>query len=166
MKKYVILTAALNGALFTKTLDEKGQPKKDKNGNEYGYIRVENPATIDLNFSYNNGGVKRGQSALHNMSVAAWEKSKDFYSAGMQIPGRVKVVESLEAFPGSAPKTAGEGGTPCLKGGKQIYRGTIFVPLGAKDKNGVLISDEDELIMHDNVIAGSTVTTKSTEAVN
>ena len=62
MKPHVILTATLAGILFTKSLDEKGNPKKDKNGKEFGFLRVEDPAEVNLAYAHQSGGVKRGQS--------------------------------------------------------------------------------------------------------
>lgn len=144
--KTVILTAAVTGELFTKALNADKTPKLDKNGKEFGTLRVENQATIDFAYAYNNGGVKRGQSALIAMTCEAWEKAKNFYKAGMEIPGRVRIVESLEAGLGFKPKMAGndENSLPCTVGGQQIYRRTEF------DPKGVL---EDVLIAHDNADA-------------
>ncbi len=147
MKKSVILTAVA-GAIFTQSFAKDGKtPKLDKNNKPFGFIRVENPSTIDLAFAYANGGVKRGNSALILMTVEAWEKAKSAYREGMELPGNVRVVESLiQAHNGFQPKLAGEGGVPCTKGGKQIFRSTEY------DATGLL---EDVLIAHDNVIAGS-----------
>lgn len=156
MKNVVILTA-LNGLLFTPSKNADGSPKLDKNKEPMGFLRVENPSTIDLRFAYNNGGVKKGASALIPMTVKAWEAAKSAYSNGMELPGRVRIVESLvKEHNGFQAKTAGEGGTPCTLGGKQIYRSTQF------DATGIL---EDVIITHDNVIVGSNVA-KSSEAVN
>lgn len=142
MKKSVILTA-INSVIFTQLFNEDGSPRLDKNGKPFGYIRVENPSSIDLSYSYENGGVKRGQSALVAMTVEAWEKSKKFYKEDMEIPGNVRIVESLEKGPGFTPKMAGnkENAIPCTFQGKQVYRRTEF------DPKGIL---EDVLIQHDN----------------
>lgn len=167
MKK-VILTA-LAGTIFTQVKNEDGSPKLDKNGKPFGYIRVENPSEIDLLFAYNNAGVKRGQSALVAMSVEAWEKNGKFYKEDMEIAGRVKIIESLEKGKGFQEKMAGKGDNtiPCTINGKQIYRITTFVPFGAKDKQGNLISDEDILIAHDNGEAISALAkSSSVEALN
>lgn len=147
MKKSMVILTAVNGVIFTLNT-ENGSPKLDKNGKRFGYIRVENPGTIDLAFAYNTGGVKRGQSALIPMTEEAWEKVKHAYSENMEIPGRVRVVESLIAGPGFKAKTAGANGTPCLKDGQQIYRKTEFDPTGEL---------ADELIAHNNEIKGSNV---------
>lgn len=159
MKKSVILTA-LNGVIFTLATDKAtGKPKLDKNGKEYGYIRVENPATIDLAFVHNNGGVKRGASALVSMTKEAWNKVSSYYKDGMELPGRVRIVESLtKAHNGFQPKLAGANGVPCTLGGQPIYRSTEFDAAG---------TSEDVIIAHDNVIAGSSVQTASrNEALN
>ena len=142
MKPHVILTATLAGVLFTKSLDEKGNPKKDKNGKEFGFLRVENPAEVNLAYAHQSGGVKRGQSALVSMTCEAWEKNKQYYKEGMTIPGRVRIVESLVEGPGfQAKTTGGENPIAVTIGGKQIYRKTEFDPTGEL---------ADELIAHDN----------------
>ena len=142
MKKAVILTA-LNSVIFTQVKNEDGSPKLDKNDKPFGYIRVENPSTVDLAYAYENGGVRRGQSALVAMTVEAWEKSKRFYTEGMEIAGNVRIVESLEKGPGFQPKMAGrkDNAIPCTIGGKQIFRSREFDPSGKL---------EDVLIEHDN----------------
>lgn len=160
MKK-VILTA-LNGVLFTPAVDKAtGTPKLDKKGQPYGYLRVQNPNEISLGFAYSNGGVKQGNSALVAMTVAAWDKVKSNYKAGMELPGNVRVIESLEKkHNGFKPKMAGSGenAQACTLGGQQIYRTTEFDPTGELS---------DELIAHDNVIAGSNATvTSSSDAIN
>ena len=140
--KNVILTA-IAGALFTKSLLEDGSPKLDKNGEEFGFIRVQNPDTIDLSYAYSNGGKKAGHSALIAMTTKAWERSKDAYKAGMEIPGQVVVIESLEKTPGSQVKRAGSGddAVVCTFKGQPIYRSTVFTSDQAA---------QSVLIAHDN----------------
>ena len=154
MKKSVILTTTALGAIFTQSKNGDGSPKLDKNGKPFGYIRVENHSSIDLAFAHNNGGVKRGQSALVSMTVEAWEKSQKYYKEGMEIPGNVRIVESTTQDKGFQPKLAGANGTPCLLGGAQIYRKTEFDPTGKL---------EDVTLAHDNVIAGSNATVVAAE---
>ncbi len=141
--KKVILTANAEGKLFTQSLKEDQTPKLDKNGKPYGFIRVENPSKIDLSFAYNNGGIKRGTSALIPMTVEAWEKAKSNYKSGMEIDGQVIILESLEEQPGFTAKLAGSGddAIPCTINGEQIYRLTKFT----SDQKAV-----DTLIAHDN----------------
>jgi hypothetical protein len=158
MKK-VILTA-LAGQIFAQSKNADGSPKLDKNGKPFGYVRVENPSDIDFSYAYNNGGVKRGQSALIAMTVEAWEKSKQFYKEGMEIKGNVVITESLTEGPGFKPKMAGSGenAQPCTLDGKQIYRKTEF------DATCELA---DTLIAHNNVIVGTSVVAKAQgEALN
>ena len=161
MKKSIVILTALNGVLFTKALNADGTPKKDKNGNEFGFLRVQNPNEVTLGFAYNSGGVKNGNSALVAMTVEAWGKAKHNYREGMELPGRVRVIESLEKkHNGFKPKMAGSGDAaqPCLKDGKQIYRTTEFDPTG-------LLADE--LIQHNNEIVGSNATVASgSDAIN
>lgn len=157
--KTVILTAK-DGQIFTPAVNADGSAKLDKNQKPTGYIRVENPGTIDLEYAY-NGGLRRGQSALIAMSVEGWEKAKHAYKEGMEIKGNVVITESLEKGPGFKPKMAGSGenAQPCLLDGKQIYRKTEF------DATCKL---EDTLIAHNNVIEGSNVAAKAdaNEALN
>lgn len=143
MKK-VILTVSKLGAIFTLAVDAQGQPKLDKNGKRHGFIRVENPSVVDLGFAYNNGGVKRGASALIAMTEEAWNKSKDAYKPGMEIKGNVVVLESTERKPGFQPKLAGTNGVQLTFSGQPIYRGTQFDATCTK---------EDELVAHDNTEA-------------
>jgi len=145
MKNQVILTAVA-GVLFTKAIDKTtGKAKLDKNGEEHGFIRVQNEDTIDLAFAYNNGGVKRGNSALVAMTTKAWEKAKHVYSEGMKINGRVIIVESLEkSHNGFQEKKAGNGESAptCKLDGKTIYRSTELDPSGLK---------ENVVIQHNNI---------------
>lgn len=154
----VILTAK-DGQIFTQSLNLDGTAKLDKNGKPFGYIRVENEATVDFNYAYENGGIRKGQSALIAMTVEAWNKAKPFYKEGMEIPGRVVVIESLEQVPGSKPKMAGKGddAQPCLLDGAQIYRRTEFDPKGVK---------EDVLITHNNEIKARVSSEASVEKIN
>lgn len=166
MNKTVILTAK-DGQIFTQAFNANGKAKLDKNGKPTGYIRVENPGTIDLEYAY-NGGLRRGQSALIPMSVEGWERSKHAYKEGMEIKGNVVITESVDFAnaeearkEGFKPKMAGSGenAQPCLLDGKQIYRKTEF------DATCKL---EDTLIPHNNVIEGSNVAAKAgaNEALN
>jgi len=146
MKNQFVILTALNSVIFTQVKNEDGSPRLDKNGKPFGYIRVENPSTIDLQYSYENGGVRKGQSALVAMTVEAWDKSGKYYKEDMQIKGNVRIVESLEKGPGFQEKMAGSGDNalPCTLGGKQIYRRTEFDATCKLD---------DVLIAHDNADA-------------
>ncbi len=144
MKKHVILTATPEGELFVQRTNDDGSPKLDKNGLPFGSLRVENPSEVNLAFAHNNGGVKRGQSALVSITVEAFEKNKRYYKDGMEIPGNVRIVESLTKELGMTQKFAGDaenGGIACTVKGAPIYRKTEFDPTG-------LLADV--LIPHDN----------------
>ena len=163
MKNQTVILTALLGVIFTQRKNADGSPKLDKKGNPFGYIRVENPSTVDLQYSYENGGVRKGQSALINMTVAGWEKAKSAYKEGMEIKGNVVVIETTDSelakSRGYQAKMAGskENAIPCTIGGAQIYRGTEFDASCTK---------EDVLIAHDNGAAISALAKVSTEALN
>ena len=168
MSKVTAIITAIAGVIFTQSKNEDGTPKLDKTNNKpFGYIRVENPSTVDLNYAFNTGGIKRGQSALVSMSLEAWEKVKNFYKEGMEVPGRVVITESLVQGLGFKAKLAGKDGEACTLDGAPIYRRTEFVPLGAKNEDGSLKSMEDILIAHNNVIKGSSaLVVNAQEALN
>lgn len=147
MKKLgiVIITANAVGEVFTLAKDEQGNPKLDKNGKPYGFIRLEQ-ATLDLGYSY-NGGIKR-TSTLKNMLAEQFEKVKDYYAAGTELPGRIARKETMDAAIGTqkgwTPKRAGsEENAPVLKkNGLTIYQQTVY------DQSG---TEADVIIEHDNV---------------
>ena len=142
-------------------LEEDGiTPKLDKNGDEYGFIRVENPEVVSLGFAYSGDNVKKGQSALIGMTKKSFEKNAAHYKAESVHPGNVRILETTDSsLKGYQAKMAGSGenAQPCLLGGAQIFRKTEF------DATGTL---EDVLVAHDNVIVGSSVKTATDEAVN
>lgn len=131
--------------VFTLAKDEQGNPKLDKNGKPYGFIRLEQ-ATLDLNYSY-NGGIKR-VSTLKNMLAEQFEKNKEFFAAGTELPGRIVRKETIDAAIGNTlgwkPKRAGsEENAPVLKkNGLTIYQQTVY------DQTGEIA---DEVIDHDNI---------------
>lgn len=147
MGKVKITANPQTGKVFTPSLDENGKQKLDKNGKAYGFIRLES-AEISLAFGYNSA-VKR-RSALKAMTVEAFEAGKDLLVEGAELPGKIRVIESLENKPGYSAKTAGKDGIACTLGGKQIFRTTEYT----EDMKA-----QDELIQHDNVIEGSSVAT-------
>jgi hypothetical protein len=136
----VTVTANPNtNQVFNLSVDEKGQPKLDKNGNRYGFVRLESES-LDLNFMYNDGGLKK-RSALRSLTESAWENVKHIMTPGAKFDGKIIVKESLEQKPGYQLKKSGEDGVTCTLGGMPIYRTTEFTTdLGA----------QDELIKHDN----------------
>lgn len=161
MKTVKITADPKTGKVFTLNTNADGSPKLDKNGDRFGFIRVENPEKVSLGFAYKGENIKRGQSTLISMTEAAYEKNKAFYAAGSIHKGNVRVIETTETgLPGFKAKMAGSGenAQPCLLGGAQIYRKTEF------DASG---SQEDVLVAHDNVIEGSNVrAAASSDSIN
>lgn len=126
MKNSVIVTAnPANGQVFTST----GVSSKD--GKEYGYIRLE---STEVDFSGPVAQVKK-RSALKSMTREAFDMSG--LAAGLEIPGRIIVKESLTKNPFKAnqePKRQGKEGGILLYNGQPIYRETEFTTdLNAQD---------------------------------
>jgi len=146
MKNQVIVSAnPSTGLVFT------ANEKPGKDGKVYGFIVVKSTTRE------NNGGflVNKTRTAIVPMSKAAFDAAP--LMNGEALEGKIIVLESLEQKPGYQPKLAGEGGTPCTLGGRQIYRTTKWVTEDASD----------ELIKHDNVIVGSSVQSAAkNEALN
>lgn len=151
MKNNVKLTVNPNtNSVFTLAVDAQGNPKKDKNGKTYGSIRLEQ-STIDLDYAYNNGGVRK-LSALKAMTAEAWDKVKNDLKPGMEFPGKIKVVETTDVElhkngigTGFQIKKAGseDDAEVLTRNGLAIYRRTEYV----SDANV-----SDELVQHENVI--------------
>lgn len=171
MNKVVIITAhPKTGEIFTQSFNDDGTPKLDKHNKPYGTLRAENPAEADLSFAYGSG-MKRGQSALIPMAVETWEKVSKargadgqlIYRDGAPVKGNVVVLETTDQELAKkeyyAPKMAGSGenAKPCLKGGKQIYRKTVF--------DGTL-KLEDVLVQHDNDLSVKAPVATAVEAIN
>lgn len=113
------------------------------NNPEYGYVRIEQTVS-----QINDGGWLRlsKRSALIKGLVNDLVSAK--FSAGMQLPGKIIVKESLEPFNPENPdknlKIAGDTGIICNIGGQPIYRDTFYSPSETA---------EDILIMHDDSCA-------------
>lgn len=122
------------------TANEAGQVVNiSKNNPEYGYIRVAQERAV-----FENGWArKRTLSALISGTVE--DLTGLGFHAGMELPGKIQVVESLEPFNPDAPekdyKVAGETGIVCCVDGQPIYRKTFFT----EDE-----SAQDQLIAHNN----------------
>ncbi len=112
-----------------------------ENNPEYGYIRLEQTkAVID-----DNGFLKnRSISTLLQGNVEDL-RSLGFF-AGQEVPGKICVQESLEAFSSKNPerdlKVAGVTGIVCRQGESPIYRKTVYDPTGSK---------VESFVQHDNV---------------
>ncbi len=146
MNKQVKLTAnPITGKVFTQSVDAVGAPKTDKNGQPTGYIRIELPGEIGLNY---NGTTRGAKSCLLPMSVAGFEKNKDAYFAGAMFPGTIVYQESLEKVDASyrplrVPVVAGKPELrPITSGGQQVYRKTSY------DATGLI---EDTRLVYDRV---------------
>lgn len=118
MKNSVVVTAnPANGQVFTST------GISDKDGKEYGFIRVESK-WLDM-----SGAVAtvKSLSALKAISKEAFDLSG--LQAGMEIDGKILVIESTVKNPfrtNQLPKTQGKDGGVLLFNGLPIYRETEF----------------------------------------
>lgn len=116
-----------------------------KDGKAYGWFMVESKV-LDMTGAIVS--LKR-RTAIKAISKEAYDAAASMLQVGSQLPGKIVVRESLTPFyEGQTPKTAGEGGTVCTKGGQPIYRQTEYSDL---------LEECDTLIAHDNVIEGSSV---------
>ena len=151
MKTVKITAHPTTGVVFTQMKNADGSAKLDKNGKEFGFIRVEQ-AKISLGFAYNNGGVKR-RSALISMTTEAWEKSKSLLLNGATADGQIVRKDALTPFyegqkPLQAPKKDAQGNViegefnTITSGGQPVYRNEFFtesqsdtdVPMESYDK--------------------------------
>lgn len=148
----VTITANKNGQVFTPNANV------GKDGKNYGYIRVEEKH-VDMSSAVARVKIK---SALKTISEDDYNKAKELLTAGTQLPGRVRIIETTDAElakkRGFKTKMAGSevDAQPCLLGGAQIFRGTEY------DASG---NQEDILVQHDNEIVGSSVK-KGQESLN
>tara|TARA_Y100000592_G_scaffold42114_1_gene66956 strand:- start:10065 stop:10541 length:477 start_codon:yes stop_codon:yes gene_type:complete len=112
-----------------------------ENNPDYAYIRLEQTkAIVD-----DNGFLKnRTISALLQGDTTELRDLNWF--AGQEVPGKICIKESLEAFNSKNPdrdlKVAGETGIVCTVEGSPIYRKTIWDPTGTK---------AESFVQHDNV---------------
>ena len=108
------------------TANEAGQVVNVSEKNpDFGYIRVEQMKPV---FDLNGWARIRKVSALIPGSV---EDLKSFgWAPGMQLPGKIVTIESLEAFnqqdPSKDYKIAGETGIVCCQDGQPIYRRSFY----------------------------------------
>lgn len=149
MKSAVKITAnPTTGEVFTKN------ENLGKDGRQYGFIRLEQKI-IDFNGSL---GRFKTLSALKSISEDDFIKGKNYLKNGTELPGKIVREETTIQEIGFSPKMSSgkEDAQPCLKDGQQIYQRTYYT----ED-----IDITDTLVPHNNVITGSTVTTKA-EALN
>lgn len=122
------------GQVFTQSVNADGTPKTDKNGNQFGYIRIVDEK-INLNFAYN--GALKSKSALKAMTLAGWEKSQHALKADTMIEGKIVSIDSFEpSFPGQralqAPVRDENGNAvpdkfrDVTSGGKKVYRSDFY----------------------------------------
>ena len=148
MNKQVVLTAnPVTKKVFTPSVDATGAQKMDKNGEPTGYIRIELPGEVGLNY---NGSTRGAKSCLLPMSVAGFEKNKDAYFAGAVFPGTIVYQESTTKIDASyrplrVPVVAGKPELRAItSGGQQVYRKTSY------DATGLI---EDVRLTYDKVEA-------------
>jgi hypothetical protein len=133
-----------------------------QNNPEYGFVRLEQTRTM---FDDNNFLKLKVVSTLIHGTVAELQAA-GFY-AGQELPGKIVVTESMEAFNAKNPerdyKVAGNTGIICTLGGSPIYRKTTY---------STASNVEDTLVRHDNVeqlrqaYSAQSKTTISTPNVN
>ena len=133
-----------------------------QNNPEYGFVRLEQTRTM---FDDNNFLKLKVVSTLIHGTVAELQAA-GFY-AGQELPGKIVVTESMEAFNAKNPerdyKVAGNTGIICTLGGSPIYRKTTY---------STASNVEDTLVRHDNVeqlrqaYSAQSKTTISTPKVN
>ena len=133
-----------------------------QNNPEYGFVRLEQTRTM---FDDNNVLKLKVVSTLIHGTVAELQAA-GFY-AGQELPGKIVVTESMEAFNAKNPerdyKVAGNTGIICTLGGSPIYRKTTY---------STASNVEDTLVRHDNVeqlrqaYSAQSKTTISTPNVN
>jgi hypothetical protein len=95
-----------------------------KNNADYGYVRVSQVRAV-----FEGGWTrKKTLSALISGTV---EDLKDLgFKAGMELPGKIQIVEQLDAFNTDNPekdyKIAGDTGVVCCVDGQPIFRKTFY----------------------------------------
>lgn len=132
MNKKLKLTAnPVTGSVFTQLFDIDNNPRLDKNGAAFGFIRLEEEGKADLNLSY-AGGVRAGKSILLPMSCEGFNKNKAMYPVNTEFDGQIVYTDSLVKEDESyralrVPVTQGSKELrPVTSGGQQVYRKTSF----------------------------------------
>lgn len=130
-------------------MQQQVKVKADKNGNvvrvyeenpEYGFIRVEQDV-----FEINSKGWLAAKTRSARIQGKVEDLKKTGYVDGTTIPGKIVIVESLQAFNPENPdrdlKIAGNTGVICRYDDQPIYRQTFLTPN---------LNAFDELIPHTN----------------
>lgn len=126
MNKQVTITAnPKTGKVFTQAMNADGSSKKDKNGKEHGFIRVESQRA-NLGFAY-NGAIKK-RSCLIAMTAEAFASSAAVLGAGSTHDGVIVREDSLTPFyEGQKPlSSGGENPQTITSGGAEVYRNEFF----------------------------------------
>jgi hypothetical protein len=135
MKTVKITANPKSGQVFTQAMEADGvTPKKDKNGNEHGFIRVEQ-RTANLGFAYNKAVKVR--STLIAMTKSAFEDAKDIFTKDSVHAGQIVREDSLSPFyegqkPLQAPckdengKVIADKFVTITSGGQPVYRNEYF----------------------------------------
>jgi hypothetical protein len=157
MKNSVKIAAhPVTGAVFTQARKADGTPKLDKNGMEYGQIRLDEKR-ISLDFAYNKAATKN-RSAFKSMTLDAWKINKDILTVGQELPGKIVRVESrTPLFEGQKPKVNPQTNAIVLVDGAKVY---------FKDEYTENLDAQDSLISG-TITAGEIVAARqSAEALN
>lgn len=118
MKTVKVTANPTTGKVFTQAMEADGvTPKKDKNGNEHGFIRVEQ-RTARLGFAYNKAVKVR--STLIAMTKESFLDAADLYSDGSKHDGQIIREDSIKPF----------------------YEGQKPLQAPVKDENGVVIPEK------------------------
>lgn len=135
---------AKDGIVVIGNTNDDGSPRlSEKDGLQYGYIRLEGTSA-----SFNNGFAElKKRSVLLRNTV---EKLEELRSAmnlneGTELPGKIVLIDSKEkSFETQKPKRAGkEDNAPVLTAeGAPIYMDSVYDPTGTL---------QDVKIAHDNI---------------
>lgn len=165
MKTVKVTANPATKQVFTQAMEADGvTPKKDKNGNEYGFIRVEQ-RTARLGFAYNKAVKVR--STLISMTKEAFLDAADIYTDGSKHDGQIVREDSTKPFyEGQKPLQA-----PCkdeagniipekfvtiTSGGQPVYRNEYFT----ENQNATDI----KLEKYDDISSETKVTAEATKA--
>tara|TARA_B100000900_G_scaffold364730_1_gene339525 strand:+ start:71 stop:547 length:477 start_codon:yes stop_codon:yes gene_type:complete len=108
---------------------------------DYGYIRLEQTKPI-----VDDNGFFKPRTISTLLQGNFNELTGMGFFNGQELPGKIQIKESLEAFNTRNPerdiKKAGDTGIVCTQGGAPIYRKTVYDMTGSKT---------DTFVQHDNI---------------